>query len=1025
MKSKKRRKTMSDFNPSDEQRKAIDAEGENYLISAGAGSGKTAVLTRRIFRLVKERQRLDNFLVLTFTDLAAGEMKERVRGLLLEDESTKKFAVEVDNTHIETFDSFYLFLARKYFYILGIDKNISIISEPIVLIKQRQLLDELFFKYILEENPKMIELIKSFSLKDNEPVKKFIIQILNSANNKADKEQYYAHLRSDFSGEEFTNNIIKEKYNLLIDSIKFLKEKVKNANLENLDDEAQIIDYLNKLLEFPDYCSLTNFLSVKENAFPNRKAKIYHYDDPTTRNALADFFNDKILSEFLKEEEIKDTLSHNQEFVSFVLDIAINIDQQIDDFKKKHNAYSFADISRMVLKLFKDPIIVKEVSSQFDYIMVDEYQDTNDIQEKVLNIIGRNNIYMVGDVKQSIYRFRNADCAIFNQKYLDYKNCNGGKEIDLNESFRSREDVVDFINDAFSRIMVKENNPIDYSNGHHFKFGQKKYGPKNKVYETEEYRYMYDKAGECSKIESEMIVKDIINKINNKFEVYDFKLGKNRPVKFSDFAIIIDRERDFDEFRKTFADYNVPLKSCGKEELMSSDVTVAIKSLLKLLYLALNHDYHEEYQHAFISVARSFLVEMSDQEIYKTYKDIKDSEVLLNTFAQKIELFKEKCRFASLYEILKTLYEEFDLYGSLCKITNYYPNVHKAEVLLDYAKQMDALGLSLKDLVDYFDNLANYELDIDYRDNDSQDNSVTLINIHQSKGLEYNVVYYPLLCRNFISKQYDGDFFVSKKYGLIFPDNKALLKGLHIHQEKKEEIEEKIRLLYVALTRAKQKIVLIIGNKNASKPKFKLPYESKSLADIYRLSDIGDKYLKEFNLSEKEISLDKIEENVGEVKPIEVREYILESTLIKKEKASKEIVKVDEDLLLFGTRVHATLEGLDFTNRDLNKYQDPKLKRIVNNVLSSPLLKGVSNEMVKPEFKYYDEINNVTGIVDCLVEKETELLIIDYKLKNIDDEEYEKQLRTYYKYFSTITKKPIKMYLLAALTGEIKEVKNE
>ena len=140
---------MSKMNFSSEQLQAINAVDKNYLISAGAGSGKTAVLCERIYRLVKKERRLDNFLILTFTNLAASEMKQRIRAKLLEDNDTKEFAVEVDNSHIETFDSFYLFIARKYFYKLGISKDITIIDNAIIEIKRRQMVDQIFEELIV------------------------------------------------------------------------------------------------------------------------------------------------------------------------------------------------------------------------------------------------------------------------------------------------------------------------------------------------------------------------------------------------------------------------------------------------------------------------------------------------------------------------------------------------------------------------------------------------------------------------------------------------------------------------------------------------------------------------------------------------------------------------------------------------------------------------------------------------------------------------------------------------------------
>lgn len=1012
---------MKTFNPSNEQKRAIDAVGCNYLISAGAGSGKTAVLCERIYQLVKKENRLDNFLILTFTNLAASEMKNRIRDRLSEDASTKEYAVEVDNAHIETFDSFYLYLARKYFYALGISKDISIIDKAIIEIKRRELLDSIFTELVVANDPSVIGLMRLFSLKNNDDLKAFILKIMDTADSKIDKEAFYRSLEFDYSSDAYIASVVEDSYQLIRKKISFLIESVKSADLINLDDVSNMLDLLNGLLEKEGYTSLAD--EISNSSFPAKPRG--QEENLKVRKGLANFYNDNIKICYPSVEEIKTAIKQNNEQIPAILRIICRIDKEIDSYKEKHNAYSFADISRLVLKLFKDPEIVKEVKEKFDYIMVDEYQDTNDIQESVLNIISKNNVYMVGDIKQSIYRFRNADCEIFNRKFIDYKKHLGGEEIDLNESFRSRIDVVDFINDLFSRLMVPELNPIDYSNGHNFGFGQKEYGPSDNRYKTEEYHYNYAVSHDSITQEIRMIVNDIVNKINTGYEIYDLKEHKYRKADYRDFAIIIDRESEFNDFAKAISEAGIPLKSCGKEKLMTSDINITIRNLVKLLYLALNNQYDNEYKHAYLSVSRSFLVEESDQVLYQVFKNNEFSKVLLTPLGQKIELIKERLRFASLEEVMNTLFKEFALYDKIIKIGNYYANVHKAESLLKYASQMDMLGMDIKDLVNYFDNLSNYDLDIEYRDTDSQENSVTLINIHQSKGLEYNIIYYPRLNKQFNLKSFREKFNISKRYGILFPIKNLIANELNYYLNRSADFEEKIRLLYVAFTRAKQKIILYLGEKESNSISYSLPIEADNFLKIYKLAGLGNKYVKEYSLGDELLSLNKKSEEAKEPLKLEIKSIKVDSEVKEKKHASKEVVKVDESLLRFGTEVHALLEGLDLSKKDTSYIKDYRYKKIANNVINSELFKGVTNKQVRHEFAYYDKANNVSGVIDCLIIKDHEIDIIDFKLKNIAEEDYDKQLKTYKTYIASISDKPIKMYLLAALTGEVREVKDE
>ena len=503
---------------SKEQELAITSEGQNILVSAGAGSGKTAVLTERIYRIAKEEKSLDKFLVLTFTNLAAAEMKNRVRKKLLDDEETISLATEVDNAHIETFDSFSLYLAKKYFYELGISRDISIIDNSILTIKRKSLLEDVLEELYVREDKDFLSLVDNYVSKNDDSLKDFIIKILETGDKKADNYAFFNRLRNDFFKEETIDFAIKELMKEIKENIEFLYERVEE--LEDIDDVDQIQEHLDKFLSIDDYDELYKALSDKDySKFPTKPRKS-EATDGEYRSNISDFYNKKIKinkdNDYGNKEDITRQYLEIKPFVQKIIDIVIEVEKRLDDFKKDHNAYSFGDISRQVLRVLNNKVIREEISNHFEYIMVDEYQDTNDIQETVISSISKNNVYMVGDVKQSIYRFRGADCHIFQEKYEKYRKEEGGKEIDLNTSYRSRKEVVDFVNDLFSQIMKKSINAIDYSNGHNFGFGRKEYEEhkSSSNYKPEVYSYEYEKAADALNIEINIIIKDILNKKN-------------------------------------------------------------------------------------------------------------------------------------------------------------------------------------------------------------------------------------------------------------------------------------------------------------------------------------------------------------------------------------------------------------------------------------------------------------------------------------------------------------------------------
>ncbi len=1013
---------MSDFKFSPNQRLAITYTDSNALVSAGAGSGKTAVLTQRIYELVKNGADLSRFLVLTFTNAASAEMKTRIREKLVEDPSTRHLASRIETSHIETFDAFALFLVKKYSFRLGLSPNIKIIDNTLLSIQRNKIRDDFITYLYNNKDSDFLDLISTYCVKNDSQIRKYIIDLCHHVELVNNRDQYIDSFIEKFYDENRLIGFIDDKYNLMV---KAIKDAIEQAELlEDEEDATKIIDSLNALLEKgTDYDSLVTAYS--EFKFPTKGKK--QTDDADFRSSLKETFAKSMASKDtygLKEDIINQYLS-TKKHVKTLLGIVKEIEHRLDAFKKEKESYSFGDIASFALKILDIEDIREDMSSFFQYILVDEYQDTSLIQELVINKLAKNNVCMVGDVKQSIYRFRFADCTIFQEKYDSYILNKGGKLIDLNTSYRSRHEVVDVVNEIFEVLMNKKYNPINYKDGHYFEYGFKDYDSfidSKEDYNLKVYRYPIIKGKSACDQESEIMAVDIINKINNKYQVYDTKLNGLRDCSFKDFAIIIDRGKWFDDIKSKFSQYGIPVRVFYDEPVKDSSTAYVLKNLLILLNACLENNYDDDkVTHAYISIARSFLMEQKDQEIYDT---ISKKEIPNSLIIQKINSIKEQVRYAPLANMLKALVEEFDIYRNAIKLTHFAANTNKIELFINLASSMDELGYTIDDLIQYFEDLKTFDLDIPYVDTDVSEDAVTLITIHRSKGLEYPIIYLPGLTSNFNNSNATS-FLINHKYGAVLPitgnnNYSSLFNHLIKLEENKANYEERLRLLYVAITRARERVIMLYGMKENGDGRIINPSTCSSYRSIVHYLGLEYKYGVDFNLSYQ--ALIKEDKEIDK-KTVEMKEVNVAATEIMSKRASKTLDEsVNKELLEFGSEIHYLLEITDFETKDLSHITKPFMKRYINNVLSAKVFENVKNNEVLHEFPFFDEQNGVNGVIDCLIKKEDEVDIVDFKLKHLDDEKYVLQLHTYYDYIKQITDLPIKMYLISAITGEVKEI---
>ena len=680
----------------------------------------------------------------------------------------------------------------------------------------------------------------------------------------------------------------------------------------------------------------------------------------------------------------------------------------------------------MAIKVVRDNENVRnELREYFNEIMVDEYQDTSSIQEEFIGLISNNNVYMVGDIKQSIYRFRNANPYIFQNKYDNYSNNNGGIKIDLLKNFRSRSETLFNINEMFNLIMDNDIGNANYLESHNMMYGNTAYDLENTGVDNnlEIYNYTVEEDDEYSKEEKELfiIAEDIIDKIKNKYQVFDKKSGKLRDIKYSDICIITDRNKHFDKYKKILEFNNIPSVLYKDEILTNDDDILVLKNLISLVGFVNNNIYDDKFRYVFTSVARSFLFEYDDNKIYQIFKNKEFWKDEIVSLCKEIDIY------VPLTDVIISIIDKFQVYDRLTNLNDMDKSLVRISNLLDMSNSLSSLGYDILDFANYIDDVIANGLSVKYSVNTSSGDAVKIMNIHKSKGLEFALCYFTGMHNKFTIREINDKVLFSLKYGIILPYmneelKDTILKDLYVDNYFIEEVSEKIRLFYVAVTRCREKMIIVTSLDEENNGYNRLvPYvdriKYRSFLDILNSIDVIRKYVVEKSANYtheyddtiiKEITLDK------DVEKFDKRKIQLDYNVIQKKqfsKKNKELISKDSiKAMEYGTKMHEIMEySLIVDNEYLNKL----FNKINNNYI---------NLYREYEFMYNDENETYNGVIDLMVEYDDYIYIIDYKLKNIDDKNYIKQLNGYKKYIESITDKKVNIYLYSILNDELKEI---
>ena len=1016
-----------------EQTLAIDKDNSNIIVSAGAGSGKTAVLTARVIRKLKDGVDINKLLVLTFTNEAAKEMKNRIRKAIKKEEFLKDQLDYIDSAYITTFDSFALSVVKKYHYVLGIDKNISIIDSSIIEMKKEEILNSIFEELYEKEDSNFLKLIGDFCTKDDLLIRKSILKISNALDMKLDKKEFLDKYINSFYSDDYVNNLFNlymNKVMLILDEIEVLYERVISS-----EEEKVSLEYEKELYSL---VNAKSYDEVKNNIDVNLPKRVSLKEEKESIKKLIASL--KSLTIYENKDSVIDSYLSTKPYVRAIIEVINELDSKILSYKNKNNSYEFIDIAKMAIDIVKNNSdICNEMKSFYNEIMVDEYQDTNDLQEIFINYISNNNVYMVGDIKQSIYRFRNANPLIFKNKYDKYSKGDNGFKIDLTKNFRSREEVLSDINIIFDKIMDDSLGGADYKTSHRMVFGNSLYTEENDESISnflEFYNYKHDdKKFSKDEIEAFTIARDIKNKINSNYQVFDKDSGKLRKAFYDDFCIIMDRGTSFDLYKKIFEYEGIPLVMYKDEKLNTSDDILIVKNIVNFIIKIKRKEYDTEFRYLFTSIARSYLFSYTDDYIFTCFieKDFIHNDIY-NISKEIADVIDE----ISVSDFINMIIDKFSFYKRIIS-TRFINNiVIRILYLKKMVKSLESLGYTPYDLNDYFDKMINGDFDITYKLSNDVSGSVKIMNIHKSKGLEFPVCYYSGLYKEFNIRDFNERFIFDNEYGIITPYykdgigavfSKYLAKETYI----KEEISEKIRLLYVALTRAREKMIFvgplnddIYNDEELVSLNERLRF--RSFLDIInvikdefegKVKNIEDlAYVNKNYLNIKDIELYKDSDSVS----LPIKSVNIEYNSLTDNKFSKTNNKLltEEELYVLkkGIDIHYVFEIIDFNNPDFDiKYGD-----YVRKFLSNDLFKNISKAKIfkEYEFVYNDESNSYHGVIDLMLVYDDHIDIVDYKLSDVEDSNYLKQLTGYKNYINNKTNLSVNIYLYSILKDELK-----
>lgn len=893
---------MSKFKPTDDQKKAIETRDKNIIVSAAAGSGKTRVLVDRVVSLmIEEKIPIKNMIIVTFTNKASVEMKDRIRGKLSElldnkniDRSfVKKQIKSINDAFIKTLHSFCADMLRENFYLSdNLSPSFKIAADSKQSLLRKDAIDELFENEYEKNNQEFIDFLHNFAKeKDDKDAKEIVLDLYDFSKSQVDPENWIKyHTSNKFDFSEF-KKIIEKKVDELIKNAeelkKFIIEKsMRKEFIEMTDIDLSYFYNLKKSVtedEWDDSLEKFDYNLKAKTRFNKKK------DDPnedlfvkTKRNYYKDQFTDlknivvntdSITKAFFDPKEEK--------VLSELKNLVFEFEKIYKNKKREENYLDFSDMEHEFIKLLENDDLVEKLQKQFSYIFFDEYQDSNDIQNYIVDKLkNKNNLFFVGDVKQSIYGFRNARPELFLEKLESYEKDPDSVRINLSKNFRTDKDLIDFNNYIFDNLMTKNNSDIAYKDdnhrlNYHFEFDEK-------------YPKVSIKALNSSVNEEEYLVKEIDDLINSGMNYKDIAI----LLRSSSRAYLIENE-----LKKAGIPFSSDISKISFE-------TVEVDFFINILkYIANPKD-----DITLLSVLRSEIFDFSEDELslislssdkkyfyekFSLYEENFNDELSqkISDFNTTFTDFSYILNFSTMYDFANIIFEKSGYYDFLKARDRGYERVQNIEAFIELMDDYDKNNEnSLFGFLTYIDNLKNQKKDNlkASRNLSDEEDLVRIMTIHKSKGLEFKAVILPEASKGFNTRGKSKDMLLDKDLGIGINisdwDNKikisSIKRDLILEKLNLNDKKEEMRVLYVALTRAERKLS-IIGQKNLNEKGLDKILSTDSLLDLSSYMDWILKILCDDKIMSDFIDLDYKTDNFnnGSVKIDYIEEFKADSKL--------------------------------------------------------------------------------------------------------------------------------------------------
>ena len=904
-----------------EQQRVIELHNSNILVSAAAGSGKTAVLVERIIRMICDGEHpadIDRLLIVTFTNAAAAEMRERIAAGItarLEtdpgNEHIQKQSALLHNAQITTIDSFSLFLIRNHFNEIGLDPDFRVADEgEIKLLQQEvlaQLLEDAYAGQFVPEAPEQFHAcVEYFCPGGRESVlEQHILNLSRYAGSFPWPAEWLEERKNDYAAGDM-EALVHSDYG------QYLTERV-NRTVEGCLEKLQEVKRLCELPDGPYMYGelteaeieqlerLTSCKDLEEQAakvptvtFGRLPSKKDDSVDPAKRelakairNSVKDTLSDLSESYFKTPLELAvEQGKACREPLRILLDLVLEFDRRLLAAKQERHLIDFSDMEHYALQILlkrekveesggtgtdrtetKYRIVPSDVAMEyrqyFQEILIDEYQDSNLVQEYLLSAIsgeeeGRYNRFMVGDVKQSIYKFRLARPELFLEKYDTYQETGDLCRIDLAKNFRSRIQVVDAVNDVFSRIMSREIGGIAYDDKAALYPGAGYPAQEDPAYGSELLLIRKPEKGEREEsgigeqhAEGAGILVDYdnvrqlealaiaahIKQLKGSLKVMEKSTGELRPVRYSDMVILLRTTSGWDEeFKKILEQQGIPVYITSKTGYFGA---LEVQELLQFLRVLDNPRQYIPLFGVMQSVFGGFTQEEIAQirsggeghsrkrmTLYEALKEVaqsgrtEDTELSIkaNDFLQRIDHYRNLTPYTSIRDLLQRILDDYDYLNYVTALPTGSKRRANVEMLLTKASAFEKTSyFGLFHFIRYMEQLEKY--DVDYGEADTLDENadvVRIMSIHKSKGLEFPVVFVSGLSKRFNMQDANQSLIVDMDLGVAVDyvdsvrriKNKTLRRAVLSAKMKEDNLAEELRVLYVALTRAREKLIL-------------------------------------------------------------------------------------------------------------------------------------------------------------------------------------------------------------------------